>query len=99
MFISSYTTIYFFATFFYSNVYISVNTLFDSSYLFLGSEIGHPLNRYATGGMEGGRGRVGGSSEVSLGANIDERGIAPHVFVRTYTIYFMFLTFVLLFYL
>ena len=43
MFISSYTTIYFFVkNFFFSNVYISVNTIFESSYLFFGWEIGHP---------------------------------------------------------
>ena len=39
--------------FFFSNVYISLNTIFECSYLFFGWEIGHPLNTYATGEMEG----------------------------------------------
>ena len=34
MFILSYTTIYFFINSFFSNVYISVNTIFECSYLF-----------------------------------------------------------------
>ena len=34
LFISSYTTIYFFVKNLFSNVYISVNTIFESSYLF-----------------------------------------------------------------
>ena len=38
---------------FFSNVYISVNTIFECCYLFFGWEIGHPLSTYATGGMEG----------------------------------------------
>ena len=54
MFISSYTTIYFFLkNFFFSNVYISVNTIFECSYLSFGWEIGHPLSMYVTRGMEG----------------------------------------------
>ena len=54
MFISSYTTIYFFIKIFFSNVYISVNLIFKCSYLLFGWEIGHPLSMYATGGMEEG---------------------------------------------
>ena len=38
---------------FFLNIYISVNTIFECSYLFFGWEIGHPLSTYATGGMEG----------------------------------------------
>ena len=53
MFISSYTTICFFVNiFFFSNVYISVNTVFKCSYLCFGWEIAHPLSMYATGGMQ-----------------------------------------------
>ena len=53
MFISSYTTIYFFVKNFFSNVYISVNTIFECSYLSFGWEIGHPLSMYVTKGMRG----------------------------------------------
>ena len=53
MFISSYTIIYIFVKNFFSNVYISVNTIFELSYLFFGSEIDHPLSTYAAGGMDG----------------------------------------------
>ena len=53
MFISYYTIIYFFVKNFFSNVYISVNTIFECSYLSFGWEIGHPLSRYVTRGMEG----------------------------------------------
>ena len=54
MFASSYTTIYFFAKNFFSNIYISVNAIFECSYLSLGWKIGHPLSMYITKGMEGG---------------------------------------------
>ena len=40
--------------FYFSNVYISVNTIFEYSYLSFGWEIGHPLSLYVTRGMEGG---------------------------------------------
>ena len=53
MFISYYTIIYFFVKNFFSNVYISVNTIFECSYLSFGWEIGHPLSMYVTRGMEG----------------------------------------------
>ena len=53
MFISYYTIIYFFVNNFFSNIYISVNTIFECSYLSFGWEIGHPLSRYVTRGMEG----------------------------------------------
>ena len=48
MFISHYTIIYFFVNNFFSNAYISVNTIFECSYLFFG-----PLSTYETGEMEG----------------------------------------------
>ena len=54
MFISYYTIIYFFVKNFFSNVYISVNTIFECSYLSFGWEIGHPLSMSVTRGMEGG---------------------------------------------
>ena len=54
MFISHYTIIYFFVNNFFSNVYISVNTIFECSYLSFGWEIGHPLSMYVTRGMERG---------------------------------------------
>ena len=54
MFISYYTIIYFFVKNFFSNVYISVNTIFECSYLSFGWEIGHPLSMYVTRGMERG---------------------------------------------
>ena len=38
----------------FSNVYISVNTIFECCYLFFGWEIGHRLSTCATEGMEGG---------------------------------------------
>ena len=53
MLISSYTAIYFFEKNFFSNFYISVNTIFECSYLFFGWEIGHLSSMYTTGGMEG----------------------------------------------
>ena len=52
MFISYYTIIYFFVKNFFSNVYISVNTIFECSYLSFGWEIGHQLSVYVTRGME-----------------------------------------------
>ena len=53
MFISYYTNIYFFVKNFFLNVYISVNTIFECSYLSFGWEIGHSLGMYVTRGMEG----------------------------------------------
>ena len=54
MFISYYTIIYFLVNNFFSNVYISVNTIFECSYLSFGWEIGHPLSMCVTRGMERG---------------------------------------------
>ena len=51
MLISPYTYIYFFVKeFILSNVYISVNTIFECLYMFFGWERGHQLNTYTTGG-------------------------------------------------
>ena len=44
----------FFRKEFFSNVYVSVNTIFECSYLSLGWEIGHPLSMYVTRGMNAG---------------------------------------------
>ena len=48
--------------FFFSNVYISVNAIFECCYLFFSWEIDHPLSMCATGGMEG------ESSKICTGA-------------------------------
>ena len=53
MSISYYTIIYFFAKTFFSNVYISVNMIFECSYLSFGWEKGHPSSMYVTRGMKG----------------------------------------------
>ena len=53
MFVSSYTTIYFFVKNFFSNVYISENSLFEC-YLFFDWETDNPFNTNTTWGMEGG---------------------------------------------
>ena len=54
MFTSCYTTIYFFVKkFICSNVYISVNTIFECLYVFFGWEGGHQLSTYPTGGGMG----------------------------------------------
>ena len=51
MFISSYTTIYFFVKkFIFSNIYISVNTIFECLYMFFGWERVHQISAYTTGG-------------------------------------------------
>ena len=53
MFISYYTIIYFFVKNFFSNVCISVNKIFECSYLSFGWEIDHPLSMSLTRVMEG----------------------------------------------
>ena len=53
MFISCYTTIYFFVKYFFCNVHISVNTIVKSSYLYFGLEIEHLLSTYAIRVIEG----------------------------------------------
>ena len=54
VFISHYTIIYFFVNNCFLNVYISVNMIFECSYLSFGWEIGHPFSMYVTRGMERG---------------------------------------------
>ena len=91
MFISSYTTIYFFVKNFFSNVYISVNTIFECSYLSFGWEIGHPLSMYVTRGMKW--------SKMCTGAY---RGRGVSRLMCTYALalsLFMFLSYGVLFYL
>ena len=77
MFISSYTTIYFFVKkFIFSNVYISVNTIFECLYMFFGWGRGHQLSTYATGG-----GREGVIEKANSCVQV-----TSHVYGRTYTI-------------
>ena len=59
-----------------------MNTIFECSYLSFGGEIGHLLSTYATGENEG-RG-----DHLKCAQAHTERGITPHMFVRTYTISF-----------
>ena len=86
MFISSYTTIYFFCKeFSFSNAYISVNMILECSYLCFYSELGYPLSTNTAGGMEG----------IGLIKNMyrclqGQRGIMCHEYVRIYTLYFHF---------
>ena len=82
MFILYHSIIYFFLkSFFFSNVYISVNTMYECSYLSFGWEIGHPLRMYVTRGMEA---VIQNVCRCVQG----ERSITLHVYVRTYTISF-----------
>ena len=67
--------------FFFSNVYVLENTIFECSYLSFGSEIGHPLSMYVTKGMEG-------VIQDVYRCVQGKRGITLHVHVRTYTITF-----------
>ena len=91
MFISSYPTIYYFANNFFSNAYISVNTIFECSYLSFGWEIGHPLSMYVTRGMEG--------SKMCTGA-YRGRGVSRLMCTYALTLsLFMFLSYGVLFYL
>ena len=77
MFISSYTTIYFFVKkFIFSNVYISVNTTFECLYMFFGWGRGHQLSTYATGG-----GREGVIEKANSCVQV-----TSHVYGHTYTI-------------
>ena len=81
MYISSYTTIYFFAkNFFLSNVYISVNTIFECSYLFFDWVIGHPLSTYATGGIERGPSKMCTGAYWGRGEGVEKSVIR---YVRT----------------
>ena len=77
MFISSYTTIYFFVKNFFLECLCSVNTIFKCSYLFSGWEIGQPLGAYATGGIET------GSCKMRTGA-YREKGLKIGLKICTY---------------
>ena len=63
----------------FSNVYISVNMIFECCYLFFGWEIYHPLSTCATEGMEG-----GWVLQNVYRCIQGERSIPPHVYLRTY---------------
>ena len=78
MFISSYTTIYIFVNNFFSNVYISVNTIFECSYLFFWMR-----NRLSIKYVRN-LGNGGGSSKLCAGAYLG-RGVEKLVirYVRT----------------
>ena len=55
MFISCYTTIYFFVKkFIFSNVYVPVNTIFECLDMFFDCDRGNQLSTYATGRGTGG---------------------------------------------
>ena len=83
VFIYYYTIIYFFVKNFFSNIYISVNTIFGCSYLSFGWKLGHPLSMYVTRGM--GEGSSNGSSKMFSEAY---RGNGLHVsYVRTHLHY------------
>ena len=92
MFISSYTTINFFVKkFIFSNVYISVNMIFECLYMFVGRERGHQLSTYATdGGMKvgvGGGWGFGGHPKCVELCTVG-RDVMPHLYVRTCVISF-----------
>ena len=84
MFISYYTIIYFFIKIFFSNVYISVNTISECSYLSFGWEIGYPLSMYVARGMEGG----GGDPKCLQMCTGGEGHHASCIHTRSYTISF-----------
>ena len=87
MFISSYTTIYFFVKSFFSNVYISVSTIFECSYLSFGWEIGHSLSTHTNGEMEGGHPKC---IQVRIGREgYYASSISFHVFVLWYLVLFV----------
>ena len=92
MFISSYTSLFCFRKeFCFSNVYISVNTIFECSYLPFGWETGHPLGMCVTRGME--------RSKMCIAAYRDRGGSR---LLCTYALapsFFMFLSYGVLFYL
>ena len=78
MFVSCYTTIYFFVKkFIFSNVYVPVNTIFECLDMFFGWDRSNQLITYATG-----RGTGGHPKCVQL--RIGGGDLTPHVNVRTY---------------
>ena len=85
MFISSYTTIYFFVKkFIFSNAYNSVNTIFESEYpyMFFGRERGRQISTYAAGW---GMGRVIQNAYKCVQG---DGNVMSHVYLHTYTISF-----------
>ena len=88
MLISSYTTIYvFLKNFIFSNVYISVNAIFECFYMFFRWKTGFQLSTYAPCRKKGGE---SGERVIlqAVYAAYSGRGVTPHVYVRTYTISF-----------
>ena len=82
MFVSCYTTIYFFVKkFIFSNVYVPVNTIFECLDMIFGCDRGNQLSTYATGRGTGGYRKC---------MQLRTRGgdLTPHVHIRTYTISF-----------
>ena len=78
MFISSYTTIYFFIKkFIFSNVYISRNAIFECLNMFLGWERGNQLSTNATD-------REMGSSKMRRTA-YRRRDVTPRIYVCTHS--------------
>ena len=74
MFISSYTTIHFFVKNFFSNDYISVNTIFECSYFFFWL-INRPSIKCVRNWGNGGR-----SSKMCTSAYRGMRGVTPYLF-------------------
>ena len=95
MFISFYTSIYFFVKkFIFLNASISVNTIFECLCMFFGRERGHQLSTFATVGEMGGRGGWGGGvgHPKCIPLHTGGGGVAPLVYVGTFTLsLFMFL--------
>ena len=81
-FISCYTTIYFFVKkFIFSNVYVSMNTIFECLDIFFGWDRSNKLSTYATG-------RGTGSHPKWVQLRIGGGDLTRHVHVRIYTISF-----------
>ena len=79
MFISCYTTIYFFIKeFIFFNVYVPVNTIFECLDISFGWDRGNQLSTYAAGWGMGGHPKA---VQLCTGGG----DITPHVYVRTYT--------------
>ena len=84
MFSSAYTTIPFTFScrnFIFSNICISVNTIFECIYMFFGCETDHPLSAYLTGGG------IGGHPKCAK-LRIEGGSITLNVYLLTYTISF-----------
>ena len=78
MFISSYTTIYFFLKkFIFSNVYISVNNIFECLYMIFSSARGHQLSTCIAGGG------MGESHPKYVQLRTEGGVLTPNVYVRS----------------